>query len=345
MLVKGGHLDGAGCPDALVEPDGRAHELPGERVHTRSTHGTGCTLSAALATLRPVRPDWLSTARDAKAWLAEAIAAGEQLQIGSGFGPVHHFHAGAHPADAPAVGCGRSSFTEQVWSQTGAVRTAIDDLPFVRGLADGTLPASAFEEYLRQDALYLEQYARALATLAALAPGKDEQLFWAQSAQQCLQVERELHESWVQVPEGHATASAESGGSEPPAASATCTAYTSYLLAVAHRGDYAELVAAVLPCFWVYADVGERLRKATSGQPDHPYRRWIDQYGDPEFAVRTQWVRDLADRLAADGGQDRHRRHDPGVRDRHPLRVDVLGLTVAGRALAGLTHPRGAAVV
>jgi hydroxymethylpyrimidine kinase/phosphomethylpyrimidine kinase len=303
VLVKGGHLDGSSCPDALVEPDGRVHELAGERVQTRSTHGTGCTLSAALATLRPIRPDWLTTARDAKDWLAKAIAAGDQLRIGSGFGPVHHFHTHRSDADGHSVSQRRPSFTEQVWLQTRAVRTAIDELPFVRGLADGTLPAAAFEEYLRQDGLYLEQYARALATLAALAPGRDEQLFWSQSAQQCLLVERELHESWVELP-----ATALAGSSEPPVASATCTAYTSYLLAVAHRGDYAELVAAVLPCFWVYADVGERLQQATSGQPDHPYRRWIDQYGDPAFAVRTMWVRGLADRLAEHGGRDQRRR-------------------------------------
>ncbi len=179
------------------------------------------------------------------------------------------------------------------------MRAAIDDLPFVQALADGTLPEPVFAEYLRQDALYLQQYARALATLAALAPDADQQLWWSASAQQAIAVERQLHESWVQVPDNGLSTS---GPGAPPAASAACTAYTSYLLLVAQRGDYAELLGAVLPCFWVYADVGERLLERTRDLLDHPYRRWIDQYGDPAFAARTREAREMADRAAARSG-------------------------------------------
>ena len=287
VLVKGGHLTGPLSPDALVDVDGTVHELPGRRVATAHTHGTGCTLSTAVATLRPSRPGWYEAARDAKAWLAGAIEAGAGLEIGRGAGPVDHRHD-----TAPSSG---STFTTQAWDATAAVRAAIDELPFVQALADGTLPEPVFAEYLRQDALYLQQYARALATLAALAPDADEQLWWAQSAQEAIAVERQLHESWVDVPDAEPARGV-------PAASAACTAYTSYLLAVAHRGDYAELLAAVLPCFWVYADVGERLLERTRDRSDHPYRRWIDQYGDPAFVARTREARELADRAAARSG-------------------------------------------
>jgi hydroxymethylpyrimidine/phosphomethylpyrimidine kinase/hydroxymethylpyrimidine kinase/phosphomethylpyrimidine kinase/thiamine-phosphate diphosphorylase len=287
VLVKGGHLSGPRSPDALVDVDGAVRELPGLRVATPHTHGTGCTLSTAVATLRPSRADWYEAVRDAKTWLAGAIEGGRGLRIGQGRGPVDHLHDTV-PSSARA-------FTTQAWDETTLVRASIDDLPFVRALADGTLPQPVFAEYLRQDALYLQQYARALATLAALAPDADQQLWWAQAAQQAIAVERQLHESWVDVPDAETP-------SDVPAASAACTAYTSYLLAVAHRGDYAELVAAVLPCFWVYADVGERLLERTREAPDHPYRRWIDQYGDPVFAERTRQARDLADRTAARSG-------------------------------------------
>lgn len=99
VLVKGGHLGGRHCPDALVEPDHRGPqacrvlELPGERIPTRNTHGTGCSLSSALAALRPRSDSWASAAREAKSWLAGALWAADRLEIGSGHGPVHHFHA------------------------------------------------------------------------------------------------------------------------------------------------------------------------------------------------------------------------------------------------------------
>ena len=73
--------------------DGGGHVLTAPFVDTPNTHGTGCSLSSALAALRPQRPDWVSTATDAKAWLSGAIAAADELQVGSGHGPVHHFHA------------------------------------------------------------------------------------------------------------------------------------------------------------------------------------------------------------------------------------------------------------
>jgi len=66
--------------------------LAGPRIDTTNTHGTGCSLSSALAALRPQRADWEETARDAKAWLTGALAAADSLEIGQGHGPVHHFH-------------------------------------------------------------------------------------------------------------------------------------------------------------------------------------------------------------------------------------------------------------
>ncbi|KAG1244762.1 hypothetical protein G6F66_015649 [Rhizopus arrhizus] len=68
-------------------------ELPGHRIETVTTHGTGCTLSAALAALLPHTGDVPAAARRAKAYLTEAIRHAERLSVGSGHGPVHHFHA------------------------------------------------------------------------------------------------------------------------------------------------------------------------------------------------------------------------------------------------------------
>jgi hydroxymethylpyrimidine/phosphomethylpyrimidine kinase len=92
VLIKGGHLaDGLDAVDLLLEVDGEAL-LRAPRINTVNTHGTGCTLSSALAALRPQRDSWLQTALDAKSWLTAALVAADGLEIGHGHGPVHHFH-------------------------------------------------------------------------------------------------------------------------------------------------------------------------------------------------------------------------------------------------------------
>ncbi len=92
VLVKGGHLASDLSPDWLVSATG-VERFTAPRIAVHNTHGTGCTLSAALAALRPRRNDWSDTVRDAKAYLNGALAASDTLHIGHGVGPVHHFHA------------------------------------------------------------------------------------------------------------------------------------------------------------------------------------------------------------------------------------------------------------
>jgi hydroxymethylpyrimidine/phosphomethylpyrimidine kinase len=94
VLLKGGHLGGPHSPDLLAAPGvEEPARLTAPRVETTSDHGTGCTLSAAIAALRPQRPDWLSAVTDAKAYLTAALAGADRLSVGGGRGPVHHFHA------------------------------------------------------------------------------------------------------------------------------------------------------------------------------------------------------------------------------------------------------------
>ncbi|MGB3290209.1 MAG: bifunctional hydroxymethylpyrimidine kinase/phosphomethylpyrimidine kinase [Burkholderiaceae bacterium] len=92
VFLKGGHLPGNDTVDILHDGD-RLIELPGRRIETRNTHGTGCTLSAALAALLPRVNDVPEAARQAKAYLVQAIARSNELTVGHGHGPVQHFHA------------------------------------------------------------------------------------------------------------------------------------------------------------------------------------------------------------------------------------------------------------
>ncbi|CAG9254194.1 hydroxymethylpyrimidine/phosphomethylpyrimidine kinase [Burkholderia cepacia] len=92
VLMKGGHLpDASASPDWLVEA-ARSVRLDGARVPVSNTHGTGCTLSSAIAALLPQQPDLESAVREAKTYLTGAIAASGHLDVGHGVGPVHHFH-------------------------------------------------------------------------------------------------------------------------------------------------------------------------------------------------------------------------------------------------------------
>lgn len=92
VLLKGGHLAGDVSVD-LLRHAGRTQRLSAPRVATRNTHGTGCTLSAAVAAQLAHGDDLPTAVRAAKDYVSAAIGAADRLSVGSGHGPVHHFHA------------------------------------------------------------------------------------------------------------------------------------------------------------------------------------------------------------------------------------------------------------
>ena len=146
-----------------------------------------------------------------------------------------------------------------------------------------------------QDAHYLREYARALSICAARAPDEASIAMFAEHAAGAIAVERELHESFF----------ADLGLSEADVAATpmapTNLAYCSYLLASAHGGSFAEALGAVLPCYWIYREVGGELERRVlvegGGSPNPLYARWIATYGGEEFGAVVQAVLDLADRL------------------------------------------------
>ncbi|MFF1383097.1 bifunctional hydroxymethylpyrimidine kinase/phosphomethylpyrimidine kinase [Arthrobacter sp. NPDC058288] len=290
VLVKGGHLDGGECPDALVNTAGLLAQdvvvVPGERIDTRNSHGTGCSLSSAMATAQARLGDWEASLRTVKPWLQGALREAGALDVGTGNGPVHHFHHLAPKGHgAPAEG----EFAAALRQDAGPDLDAIYGLDFIRGLADGSLTEQHFAYYLAQDAIYLNGYSRVLSRAAAIAPTEAEQLFWARSAQQCLEVESELHRTWL------STRNVD-GGLGPVTKS-----YGDHLLASSVSGSYGVLVAAVLPCFWLYAEVGATLHGEflAAGAPSgHAYADWLRTYADEEFAAATRQAVRIADDAA-----------------------------------------------
>jgi hydroxymethylpyrimidine/phosphomethylpyrimidine kinase len=289
VLVKGGHLPGERCPDALLLPSADPTDalvFDGVRISTANTHGTGCSLSSAIAARFAAAGDWQQAIREAKSWLEGALREADQLRVGQGSGPVHHFHGAA-----PSAG---ERFTALAWRQSAAIRHDILELPFITGLTDGSLATEEFAYYLQQDALYLREYCSVLARTAAMAPTEDEQLFWLGAATSCLETEAELHRTWLAREAGQRFGEGDAG--------AVTRAYCDHLTATAARGSYAELVAAVLPCFWLYAVVGDRVQDQVHGivhddDSAHPYAEWIGTYADPEFATATARAKEIADEV------------------------------------------------
>jgi thiaminase/transcriptional activator TenA len=105
-------------------------------------------------------------------------------------------------------------------------------------------------------------------------------------------VERSLHEGFLK---DLGVSENESEGTE---ASPTTLAYTSFLLRTATLGDYTEVLGAVLPCYWIYWEVGKALLER--GSPNPMYQKWIDTYGGEEFGTLVEAVLDLTDRVCED---------------------------------------------
>src|SRR6266498_1555094 len=182
-------------------------------------------------------------------------------------------------------------FTADLWRSIEPVYAAILGHPFVAGLTDGSLPRPSFQFYAVQDALYLREFARALSLTAARAPRDEWIIMFNEHAAGALKVERALHESFFK----------EFGLGPGDVASTplapTNLAYTSYLLAVAHAAPFHEAVAALLPCYWIYWEVGKELERR--GSPDPLYSRWIGTYASEEFGSVVRAVLACADTIAA----------------------------------------------
>ena len=147
----------------------------------------------------------------------------------------------------------------------------------------GDLADHWFRWYLTQDMLYLGEYSRVLARASALAPdprnkcsGQNELRPQSRSKRSC---------------------TAPSSATRRIRAASTTLAYTNHLHASASCGSYGELVTALTPCFWLYSDLGIRLK--AMNHTEHPYRNWIAQYADPAFAHSTHIAVRIADKAAS----------------------------------------------
>lgn len=164
---------------------------------------------------------------------------------------------------------------EHLWERIAPIHRQILELPFVTELRAGTLDRRAFVRYLLQDGIFLGDYARALALCAARSPELETLEMFCRDATEAIATERSMHERLLTAFE------VDPSIAETVPPSPTCLAYTSYLLRVAALGERHEALGAILPCYWVYWEVGRAL--AEHGSASEVYSEWIRTYADPAF--------------------------------------------------------------
>ena len=188
-----------------------------------------------------------------------------------------------------------SQFTDKLKQYAAPIWEADLKHPFVRGIADGSLPTEKFKFYLIQDYLFLLDYSRVFAYGVIKATDEATMAMFSQLLNETLNTEMDLHRGYCEK-FGISAAEMETAPMTP-----TTHAYTRHLLHVAQTGTLADLIAGVLPCQWGYAEIGTTLAEQ-GGSPEPLYQEWIDMYASPEFLALGEWLRSELNNLTAESG-------------------------------------------
>lgn len=180
-------------------------------------------------------------------------------------------------------------WSKGAWHAALPVYEQILKLNFLGELADGSLPRETFLFYLKQDTLYLNGFGKALAGIASRLENPDHSGAFISFAADTMAVEREMHQSFFDL----------LGKPENLEPSPTCLLYTSYMLRQLSDAPVEVSLASVLPCFWVYKEVGDHIL-AHQTKNANPYQSWIDTYGGDAFGTAVQRAIDICDELAAE---------------------------------------------
>jgi len=265
------------------------------RVESKSTHGTGCTLSSALACALGRGKDLVEATRLATVYTHLGIETA--IPIGQGHGPLNHMHAiviRSVPQPTPSV---PHPLTRVLIDSCRDIWKGYVEHEFVKQLAQGTLAKECFLHFIKQDYLYLKYYARAYALLAA----KSSTFSSIQAATATiLNVINEvsMHRSYCAqwgITEEELRETLES-----PAT----TAYGAFILDTGLQGDASRLVMALAACLLGYGEVGLWLKKQAAMPDtwvkleDNPYQKWIDDYSGADYQKAVKLGLDTIEAMA-----------------------------------------------
>ncbi len=176
--------------------------------------------------------------------------------------------------------------SQRFWNAIQPIYQSILDHPFNVELAEGTLDLKKFQFYLKQDALYLVDFSKALALAGTKTTNESDLDLFLKFAEGALIAERSLHEYYFeQFQIEHET-------EESPA----CFTYTRFLIATASQGSLSEAMGALLPCFWIYREVGSHIHKHSKS--NNPFQKWINTYSGEEFHQVVEDAINVTDRIA-----------------------------------------------
>jgi thiaminase/transcriptional activator TenA len=182
-------------------------------------------------------------------------------------------------------------FSEDLWQRNLNLYQQILAHPFNQELAQGSLKQEAFCHYIIQDAHYLVNYGRALAVCAAKAFDAEDIIQFSEAAKLAIVFERDMHNSFFE----NFHISTTDFSNTP--LSLACHHYSSFLTATAWSESYPVVLASLLPCFWIYAEVGKAI--VQQSVPNNPYQAWIDTYAGDEFNEAVNNVLTTIDRIAS----------------------------------------------
>lgn len=165
-------------------------------------------------------------------------------------------------------------WTEAVWKKSEHIYDEIKKMPFIKELRNGTLPAHKFLFYLSQDSIYLSEYSKLLATIGAKVHDIENGRAYYDFARVAVADEGDMQAGFFE----------KYGEVNPGITYPACHHYTSYLKATAAFEPIEVAMAASLPCFWIYKQIGEDMLSGGISE-NNPYQSWIDLYGgDASFA-------------------------------------------------------------
>lgn len=181
-----------------------------------------------------------------------------------------------------------TTWSQQTWAAYLPIYHKILEQPFIKELMAGSLSAERFEFYIRQDALYLADFGKVLAGIAIKLENMEETELFLRFSTETIQVERALHESFL----------AQFNQLAEIEVSPSCLLYTSYLYRMLQQASVEEALAAVLPCFWIYKEVGDYISEHQK-EGENPFQSWIDTYSGEAFGQSVQQAIAVCDRYAA----------------------------------------------
>lgn len=210
-----------------------------------------------------------------------------------------------------------SALASWLWADNADLAYAVLKHPFVRGLADNSLPRQQFQFYVGQDAFFLEAFARAYGFGLGRSPDRYGLEAFHELIGGVLE-ELKLHASYAarwHVNLDHV---------EPSPAT---LAYTDFLLNAASTGSLGEICAAMTPCMRLYAYLGQSLESEGAARPDNQYRDWIETYASPDFDALAATLEGLLNRYANSDSQATREAY------RHAMQLELVFFSAATDAI------------